>query len=99
MGDLLVGEVAGDDADDGAFVLEDGVGDLAHQADVTAAVDEVDVALGEQFSQRSGGFGVLGFGPVGGTAIDGDGFHVGESGSGGGGLQPPSLVLCVEHGG
>ena len=76
VGDLLIGEVLGDDADDGAFILEHGVGDLAHETDVATAVDEGDIPFGKELAEGAGGPGVLGFGSVGGAAVDGDGFHV-----------------------
>ena len=55
MRDLAVHERLRDDADDAAAALERRVGERAHQADVRAAVDELDPALGEPVAEVGGG--------------------------------------------
>ena len=57
MRDLLLLKRAGDHAVRLAAAIEDGGGDGAHQADVAAAVDQADAALGQQSAEGRGGGG------------------------------------------
>jgi hypothetical protein len=50
----------GNHAGDVSPVVEDGGGELAHEAEVSAAVDEGDASLGEGLAEESGGGGVGG---------------------------------------
>ena len=51
MGHLLPFERSGDDSVDFATGVEGRISDQAHQSNVASAVDEGDVALGEQLSK------------------------------------------------
>ena len=64
VGDLPVGHVVGDHADDLAAGGEHGVGHHAHEPHPAAAVDEVDPALHQCRRHRPGRLGVLRTGAV-----------------------------------
>ncbi len=63
---------ARDDADHLAAGGESGVGQDAHEADVTAAIDDGEAALGEDGAAAPGGGGIFGQGAGAGTAVDAD---------------------------
>ena len=54
MGDLTVNELLRDDANGLTARVEHGICELAHQADITAAVDQADPALGKQLAKVPG---------------------------------------------
>ena len=57
-------------------MIQRGFGDRAHQADRTAAIDEADIVLGKDLSERDGSFDKAGVGAGAGAAIDADGFDL-----------------------
>src|SRR5260221_10791150 len=69
-------EKFGNDAGDGAAVIENGFGDRAHQADRSAAIDQPDVVLGEDLAEGDRSFDKAGIGSGAGAAIDADGFDL-----------------------
>ncbi len=68
-------EELGDDADDFAAVVDDGIGDAAHESDVASAVDEFNAFTDEQFAKSVGSLDVRGIGTEAGATKDGDAFH------------------------
>ena len=87
MGRFLLDELLGDDAGDVAAALLHRVGQLAHDADAGAAVDQLDVLLGQQRAQLAGGGAVVGPGAGVGAAEDAE---PGEIGGHSGGLMGSS---------
>jgi hypothetical protein len=70
--DLLLLKRAGDHAVRLAAAVEDGVRDRAHQADVAAAVDQAEAALGQQAAEGRGGVGERRIDTGVGAAVDRD---------------------------
>jgi hypothetical protein len=70
MAQLARDEAARDDAQHLAAGGQRGVGDLAHQAGMAAAVDEAMAALAEGGTERAGGLGVARVGAAARAAID-----------------------------
>jgi len=65
-----------DDTGDEATVVQRGLGDRAHQANRSAAIDEANLVLGERLSQGDGSFDKAGIGTGAGAAIDTDSFDL-----------------------
>ena len=71
---LLAGfQEVGDDARHIAAMVENGLGDGAHQADIAAAIDQIDAALGHLAAQCRRSFGENGIVAEAGAAIDTNG--------------------------
>ena len=75
VGHFPLGQLARDDADHFAAGFQRGIGDGAHQADVAAAVDQLQAVGGDASAEGDGVFGINGLVAGIGAAVDADGFH------------------------
>jgi hypothetical protein len=76
VGELFIGESAGNDADDAAAGGKRAIGEGAHEPDVAAAIDEGDGLPSEEPAEGGGGLGILGMQAGAGAAIDAEGSEV-----------------------
>src|SRR5262245_22222784 len=74
---LALTQEARDDAGYEAAVIEHRAGDLAHEAEAAAAIDEADAGSGESLAEVARGLGVGGVSARAGAAIDADSLQSG----------------------
>src|SRR5690606_29551542 len=98
--DFPVDQLFRDHAHHLAAALQHGIGDDAHQADVAAAVDQLQALAGDAVAHGHGSFGVDRLAAGIGAAIDADRAHGSGSGGvgwGGGIVRGPAAVDRVDH--
>jgi len=87
VAELLGQEGFGDDTDDFTSGGKGGIGDDAHEADISTAIDDAD-ALGDEVPGKTGGGGwKVWIEPAAGSAVDGDAAHDGFLRQGTGGCK------------
>src|SRR5438477_7830806 len=75
MTDLAVMEMRRDDAGDATAAQPGGIGQAAHEADPTAAIDELDASRRKPRAELDGGLAIDRIDEIGGAAIDAEALH------------------------